>query len=282
MVAASKLRYAQDQAHKSDPYAQHLAALLRQTEAQQALTDLPRSRMLRSAPPREDGARVLLLVVTSDRGLCGAFNGMMVREARRRIAALESSGAHVQLLCLGRKGRDQLRRVHGAKMLALFDDKIPRRRVELSFAEGVAAALRALFEAGEVDEVHAVFGHFKSAIAQVVTWERLLPISVPSTPASLPNQENGDMTDSAAPEILSEPNLAIVLDRLAARFLAARLYGILVDSAVSEQSARTMAMDNATRNAGEMIDRLTLVYNRSRQAAITRELVEIISGAEAL
>lgn len=267
MVAASKLRRAQEQAEAAQPYAQRLARMMDSLAANLTITDsTPR---LIAGTGRQD--TVLLVVVTSDRGLCGAFNSAIVREARRRIRALEEEGKQVKLLCIGRKGRDLLRRDHGAKIVHTVDD-IARKRVAFASADTVAVKLRELFEDGQFDVAHIIYNHFKSVIAQVVTVKQIIPVEVAPRPAGV--------AQVSAPEF--EPDEESILAELLPRNLAVQIYGAMLDSAAGEQAARMTAMDNATRNAGDMINRLTLTYNRSRQAAITKELIEIISGAEAV
>ncbi len=266
MVAGSKLRRAQENAESARPYAARMARML-SSLAVSADASAPR---LLTGTGRDD--KVLLIVMTSNRGLCGAFNGSVVREARRTIHQYESEGKKVLLYCIGRKGRDLLRRDHGSKIVH-FDEDIGRK-LTFSAAAAVNARLLAMFETGEFDVCNIVYNRFKSVISQVVTLKQLIPFAVDK-------EAVGSRTEPLA-GLEFEPDEASLLKALLPRALAISLYGALLESAAGEQGARMTAMDNATRNAGEMIDKLTLNYNRSRQAYITKELIEIISGAEAI
>jgi len=268
MVAASKLQRAQEHAESARPYAERMARMMASLSANLVITDS--TPKLIAGTGKQD--TVLLLVVTSDRGLCGGFNGSIVRETRRLIRQHESEGKQVKLICIGRKGRDLLRREHAEKMVGFFDE-VARKKVEFSVADKVSARVLELFEAGAFDLCHIVFNRFKSAIAQIVTLQQLVPLPL-----------DGDAANQNAPQAQYEfePEAEILLEQLLPRNLAMQIYGALLESAAGEQGARMTAMDNATRNAGDMINKLTLNYNRSRQAYITKELIEIISGAEAV
>jgi F-type H+-transporting ATPase subunit gamma len=281
MVAASKLRRAQENALAARPYAERMARMLASLCANLTITETT-PRLIAGTGKNEV---ILLAVVTSDRGLCGAFNGSIVREARRLIRQLETEGKKVKLLCVGRKGKDLLRRDHASKIVATFED-LGRKRLSFADADRVSAKITELFEGGQFDVCRIVFNRFKSAISQIVTVKQLVPVSIESGEAA--NQNSGDLS----PEALAkgeaqatyefEPDEEAILAELLPRNLAVQLYGAFLESAAGEQGARMTAMDNATRNAGDMINRLTLNYNRSRQAYITKELIEIISGAEAV
>jgi F-type H+-transporting ATPase subunit gamma len=269
LVAASKLRRAQEQAEAGRPYAERMARML-SSLAQGVEGGGPR---LMAGTGKDDVH--LLLVVTSDRGLCGAFNASIVREARRQIQRLLSEGKTVKLLTVGRKGRDLLRRDYSALMVQSWED-VGRRRLAFSEAQTVAERILDLFEAGEFDVASIVYNRFKSAIAQIVTVQQVIPFSIPET-----SQQAAD-ADELKALYEFEPNEEEILADLLPRNLSIQVYRSLLESAASEQGARMTAMDNATRNAGDMIGRLTLTYNRTRQANITKELIEIISGAEAV
>jgi len=269
MVAGSKLRRAQESAESARPYAERMARMLASLAGNLVITDAT-PRLL--AGTGSDKA-VLLLVLTSDRGLCGAFNGSVVREARRLIRQLESEGKTVKLFCVGRKGRDLLRRDHAKKIIQSFED-VGRKRLSFADADMINAKIVEMFEAGQFDSCLLVSNRFKSAISQVVTVKQLVPFAVEVT------ETVNDTELHATYEF--EPDEETILEALLPRALAMALYGALLESAAGEQGARMTAMDNATRNAGDMINRLTLNYNRSRQAYITKELIEIISGAEAV
>ncbi|MEJ0062615.1 MAG: F0F1 ATP synthase subunit gamma [Alphaproteobacteria bacterium] len=269
MVAASKLRRAQEQAEAARPYASAMARMLKSLAANLQLDD--GNLTLLSGTGKDE--TYLLLIVTSDRGLCGGFNGSVVREARKQIKALQDAGKTVKLFCVGRKGRDLLRRDYAHLMVDALEE-IGRKKLDFSDAEMIAGKILALFQAGEFDVCRMVFNRFKSVIAQIVTVDQLIPVTAGSAE---PANEN-----AANPLTLFEPGEAAILQRLLPQNIGVQIYGALLESMAGEQGARMTAMDNATRNAGDMINRLTLQYNRSRQAFITKELIEIISGAEAV
>jgi F-type H+-transporting ATPase subunit gamma len=268
LVAASKLRRAQEQAEASRPFAERMADMIANLSASVADVE--------GAPPLLAGTGSdevhLLVVATADRGLCGGFNSSIARGARNRIRELRGAGKQVKVLCIGRRGRDMLRREFGALIVDTIEG-IGRRRLEFAEAVGVGERLERMYEAGEFDVCTIVFNRFRSAISQILTFQQLIPVESAEI-----DQETGD----AKPVYEFEPDEQTILMELLPRNLAVQIYRALVENAASEQGARMTAMDNATRNAGEMIDRLTLFYNRTRQAQITRELIEIVSGAEAL
>ena len=270
MVAASKLRRAQDHAEAARPYAERMARMLASLSANLTVTENT-PRLIKGSGMEQT---VLLAVITSDRGLCGGFNGYIVRETRKLIKALEGDGKTVKLLCVGRKGRDLLRRNHAKKIVAYFDE-IGKKKVGFSDADRVTNRILELFEAGEFDICRIVYNRFKSAISQVVTVRQIVPVAI---------DKGEESANQNAPQAVYEfePDEDAILAQLLPRNLAMQIYGALLESAAGEQGARMTAMDNATRNAGEMITKLTLNYNRSRQAYITKELIEIISGAEAV
>jgi F-type H+-transporting ATPase subunit gamma len=269
MVAASRLRRAQEQAEAARPYALRM---------ERVLASLP-SRMsgLSGGPPLLAGTGRdqvhLLVVATSDRGLAGGFNATILREARRQIRTLMAAGKDVKILTIGRKGRDGLRRDHARLIHDSLTD-IGRRRVSFDEARDIAQRILAMFAAGEFDTCSIVFNRFRSAITQIITVQQLIPFAQPET-ADAPAPAGGAIYEF-------EPDEEEILAELLPRNLGVQIYTALLENAASEQGARMTAMDNATRNAGDMIDRLTMNYNRTRQAVITKELIEIISGAEAL
>ena len=278
MVAASKLRRAQEQAEAGRPYAERMEKVLGSLAAAVASTGTGPKLMTGSGA---DDVH-MLVVVTSDRGLCGGFNGSITRETRRRIRELRDIGKTVKLFCVGRKGRDNLRRDFAD---LIVEDVIDVGKPKLGFADANAIGNRLIemFEAGEFDVCTVIYNRFQSAISQIVTAQQLVPLAV------APNGDNGEEEAEAAPATVFggavyefEPDEEAILASLLPRNLCVQMYRSLLESAASEQGARMTAMDNATRNAGDMINNLTLVYNRSRQAHITKELIEIISGAEAL
>ena len=270
MVAASKLRRAQEQAEAGRPYADRMERMA--GSLARSLANFEAAPKLLIGTGKEETH--LLVVATSDRGLCGAFNSSIVRAARRRIRALQNDGKNVKLLCIGRKGRLQLRRDYGGLIVDQIDE-VGKRRLAFTDAEGIVNRILTLFESGEFDVCTVIYNHFGSAIAQVVTERQLIPFPVPA--------EEEDATEAGLSAIYEyEPEEEELLGQLLPRNLMVQIYRALLENAASEQGARMTAMDNATRNAGELIDKLTLNYNRTRQAYITKELIEIVSGAEAL
>ncbi|MEM9441700.1 MAG: F0F1 ATP synthase subunit gamma [Pseudomonadota bacterium] len=269
LVAASKLKKAQEQAEAARPFAERMSSML--TNLAAGVADKSNAPKL-LAGSGEDKVH-LLIVATADRGLCGGFNSSIARGARQKIAELEAAGKTVKILCIGRKGRDQLRRDHNEKVIETIDGV---GKAKLSYEEAAAIALKIeqLYEAGDFDVCSIVYNQFKSAITQILTTKQLIPVETPE-------DDERDSSDVKAVYEF-EPEEDVILEELLPRNLAVQIYGALTENAASEQGARMSAMDNATRNAGEMINKLTLVYNRTRQAKITSELIEIISGAEAL
>lgn len=277
MVAAAKLRRAQEQAVAARPYAERMERML---------GSLAQSTVgAAGAPPLLVGTGKsevhLIIVGTSDRGLCGGFNSSIVRDVRRMIRALESDGEKVAILCVGRKGRDQLKRDFGGIIVDTIEN-VGRPRLEFADASAIAEQVTAMLEEGAFDVASIVYSHFRSALTQIVTRQQLIPFALPE-----PTKEEGDEaaqteTQGARAIYEYEPDEEEILSRLLPLNLSVQIYRALLENAASEQGARMTAMDNATRNAGEMIEGLTLQYNRSRQAQITKELIEIISGAEAL
>ncbi len=270
MVAAAKLRRAQEQAEAARPFAERMERMTQSLAA--AMAGKAGAPALLAGSGRQDTH--LVVVVTSDRGLCGAFNASIVRHARTRlIRPLLDQGKTVKLLCVGRKGRDLLRREYGGLIVDTIED-IGRPRPSYDRAAAVARRLSRMFEAGEFDVCSVIYNRFKSALSQIVTEQQLVPLPLSEAEAEAP----------AGPSAVYEyePDEADILAELLPRNLAVQMFRALLESTASEHGARMTAMDNATRNAGEMIDKLSLVYNRSRQAAITTELIEIIAGAEAV
>ena len=270
MVAAAKLRRAQEQAEAARPYAERMDRMLGSLAASlQGRAGI--SPMLAGTG---DDRTHLLVAVTSDRGLCGGFNTSIVRRTRQMASELKDAGKTVKIVCVGRKGRDLLRRDWGDAIVGSYTD-VGRRKLGFENADAIAGKITEMFEAGEFDVCTMVYNRFKSVISQIVTAQQLIPFAPPESDAA---EESG-----ASAAIYSyEPDEAEILTDLLPRNLAVQVFRGLLESAASEHGARMSAMDNATRNAGDMIKNLTLVYNRTRQAQITKELIEIISGAEAL
>ena len=269
VVAASRLRRAQEQAEAARPYAQRMERVLASLAA--GMAGMPGAPPLLAGTGRDDVH--LIIVATSDRGLAGGFNASILREARRRVREVDNAGKTVKILTIGRKGRDGLRRDYGRLIHDSLTD-IGRRRVSFDEARDIAQRVLALYEAGEFDVCTIIFNRFRSAITQIVTVQQLVPFAPPSGASQAP--------DLGGAIYEFEPSEEEILTELLPNNLAVQIYTALLENAASEQGARMTAMDNATRNAGEMIDRLTMTYNRTRQAVITKELIEIISGAEAL
>jgi F-type H+-transporting ATPase subunit gamma len=214
----------------------------------------------------------LLVVATSDRGLAGGFNATILRDARRMIRELTGAGKTVKIVTIGRKGRDALRRDHARLIVDSVTD-VGRPRLTFENARDIADALLARFAAGEFDNCTIIYNRFQSAMTQIVTRQALIPFTPPEA-AAPPSGQKGVYE--------FEPEESEILADLLPRNLAIQIFTALLENSASEQGARMTAMDNATRNAGDMINRLNTTYNRSRQASITKELIEIISGAEAL
>jgi F-type H+-transporting ATPase subunit gamma len=271
MVAASRLRRAQEQAEAARPYAQRMERMLGSLAA--SLKGQVNAAPLLAGTGSDQVH--LLVVATSDRGLAGGFNATIIRETRRMIRALEAEGKTVKLLIIGRKGRDALRRDHGKRTIESRIE-VGRPRLRFDEARAIAETLLALFADKQFDVCTIVFNHFRSAISQIVTKQQLIPFSPPA-------QSDADGKEAANRGVYEfEPEEQEILNELLPRNLAVQIYTGLLDNIASEWGARMTAMDNATRNAGDIIKTLNTIYNRSRQAAITKELIEIISGAEAL
>ncbi|HPD83744.1 MAG: F0F1 ATP synthase subunit gamma [Alphaproteobacteria bacterium] len=274
MVAASKLKKAQDQAEASQPYAKAMGEMLARVAKGVTITDASPKLLIGTG---SDNIH-LLVVVTSDRGLCGGFNGNLVRMARLEIARLEREGKTVKLITVGRKARDLLKRAHSQKMLHSFVGVGAGSRVNFAEANAVSQMILEQFEAGNIDVCSLIYNNFKSVLMQTPTAQQIIPFKLP---------EAAEVNDNDTEEVLTspyafEPEENEILGQLLPKNLGVQIFRALLDSAAGEQAARMTAMDNATRNAGEKINDLTLEYNRARQAAITKELIEIISGAEAV
>ncbi|MTH78558.1 F0F1 ATP synthase subunit gamma [Paracoccus aestuariivivens] len=266
MVAAAKLRRAQEAAEAARPYADRMAAVMAGLTASAAGSDMA-PRLL--AGTGED-RRHLLVVLTSERGLAGGFNSSIVKLARLRLAELRSQGKEVTILTVGKKGREQLKRDFG-DLFVHHVDLSEVKRIGYDNARGIADEILERFEAGSFDVATLFYNRFESVISQIPTARQIIPAVI------------DEPTEAGASSLYDyEPDENAILNDLLPRSVATQVFAALLENAASEQGARMSAMDNATRNAGDMIDRLTTEYNRSRQAAITKELIEIISGAEAL
>ena len=265
MVAASKLKRAQTQAEAARPYAERMERMLAALAVSAAGSPGAPRMLVGTGSDRVH----LLVVVTADRGLAGAFNTNVGRRARDVIRRLEGEGRQVRVITVGRKGRDYLRREFADRIVGEYSFA-GKKRVEFSDVNEVAARVSAMLDEGGFDVCTVIYNRFVSVISQVPTEAQLIPLPLPETQAE------------AGAQYEFEPGEEDILNALLPRNMAIQLFRALIESAAGEQGARMTSMDNATRNAGEMINRLTLNYNRTRQANITRELIEIISGAEAV
>jgi len=272
MVAAAKLRRAQMAAENGRPYAEKMAAVLGNL-AGNLVGGVGAPRLLSGTG--QDRVH-LLVVCTGDRGLAGAFNSSIVRLALREHAQkLMAEGKTVKFMTVGKKGYDLLRRQYRDQIVESMDIR-GNKPVDYAFASEIAEKIVARYDAGEFDVATLFYSEFRSVISQIPTAQRLIPAELPASSESQPARAGG----TAALEF--EPSEEAILQTLLPQNLAVQVYRALLENAASEQGARMSAMDSATRNAGEMIKKQTLIYNRTRQAMITKELIEIISGAEAL
>jgi F-type H+-transporting ATPase subunit gamma len=274
MVAAAKLRRAQDAAVASRPYAERLESVVSSIASKVSVG--PQSPKLLAGTGKDDVH--LFVVATSDKGLAGAFNTNIVRLARKRAEELKAAGKTVKFYTIGKKGKDQLARTYRSDIIREVE---PGDLGKLTFAQVQewGADLTTRFEAGEFDVAHLFFNKFVSVLTQEPTELQLMPVAVSGT-VPIGTVPNGTVLANASVEY--EPDEEEILADLLPRNVAVQLLRANRENAASEQGSKMTAMDNATRNAGDMINRLTVLYNRTRQAAITTELVEIISGAEAL
>jgi F-type H+-transporting ATPase subunit gamma len=266
MVAAAKLRRAQDAAESARPYAERFNAVLGQLAASVGGSDS--APLLLRGTGKDDVQ--LLVVMTAERGLCGGFNSNIVKLAKQKIQSLKAAGKTVKILTVGKKGREQLKREY-ADLFVGHVDLSEVKRIGYANAQDIAKDLLSRFDGGEFDVATIFYARFENVVSQVPTAQQIIPASFETT------EEAGDATLYDY-----EPDEETILEDLLPRGVATQIFAALLENGASEQGARMSAMDNATRNAGEMIDKLTIEFNRSRQAVITNELIEIISGAEAL
>ena len=270
MVAAAKLRRAQEAAESARPYATRMASVITNLAGGVSGEGAPR---LLAGTGRDD--KHLVVVATADRGLAGGFNSGVARAARERVATLLARGKDVRIICIGRKGRDALRRTYGDRILHTYE-VASAKTLTLDVVQPIASDILARFEAGEADVVTLFYSRFRSVISQAPSARQLIPAEVQSADAAVaaPDLKGGAYT--------YEPDEASILETLLPRNLAVQILAAMLENQAGFYAAQMTAMDNATRNAGDLIASLTLQYNRSRQAQITKELIEIISGAEAL
>jgi F-type H+-transporting ATPase subunit gamma len=267
MVAVSKLRRAQAAAEAARPYAEHMGKVL--GNVARAVGDLAAAPRLLSGTGSDNVH--LLVVCTAERGLCGPFNSAIVRLARERANALVAQGKDVKLFCVGRKGYEQLRRQYERQIIEHIELRAVRT-LAFEHAEGIADNIHRLYDGGAFDVCTLIFSQFKSVMAQIPTAQQIIP----------PEFDDAGGGDAGVAVYEYEPDEDEILAELLPRNLAVQIYRALLENAASFYGAQMTAMDNATRNAGEMIRKQTLSYNRTRQAMITKELIEIISGAEAV
>ncbi len=267
MVAAAKLRRAQEAAEQARPYSQRMAAVIANLAAGVTGDAAPR---LLAGTGRDQNH--LVIVATADRGLAGGFNTQIVRAAREKIASLLAAGKDVRIICVGKKGRDQLKRQYGDRFVETFDLSA-NRVMTLGAAQPIADLVLAEYETGKVDVVTLIYSRYKSVIAQIPTAKQLIPAKV---------EEGAAVIDLGGATYDYEPSEEAILETLLPRNITIQILSALFENNAGFYASQMSAMDNATRNAGEMINKYTLEYNRSRQAMITKELIEIISGAEAI
>ena len=265
MVAAAKLRGATEAAERARPYARRMAAVIANLAASVSGPSAPKLLVGTGSDRRH-----LIIVATADRGLAGGFNSSIARMARERIGSLLNQGKDVRVITIGRKARDQMRRLYGSHIVeSLETGKTP----SLAVAQAVAERALAMFEAGEFDVATLIYSRFKSVVTQIPTIQQLIPAEV--DPSAPPIDLGGACYEY-------EPDEETILAALLPRNIAVQILGALYENNAGFYAAQMAAMDSATRNAGDMIAKMTLMYNRQRQAQITKELIEIISGAEAL
>ena len=266
MVASAKLKRAQEKAESGRPYATKMSSIVSTLASKVNSESGPKLLF-----GNNENNRVLLVVISADRGLCGGFNNNISKEIRKRVNDLEKDNKEVKLILVGRKVGTVLKREMGDRIIGSFTG-IQGDNLSFSKISPITLQIISLFEDDKIDCVEMYYNRFRSVISQVVTKKQLIPADV--------NTETPDNDEESTYEY--EPEEEMILDHLLPRNLSTQIYSALLDSSAGELAARMTAMDNATRNAGELIDRLTLEYNRTRQAFITKELIEIISGAEAV
>lgn len=279
MVAAAKLRRAREQAENARPYAEAMETMVANLAS--SIPAGAQGPVLLSGNGKSQDH--LIIVATSDRGLCGGFNSTIVRSVRHQVRKLRGEGKTVKLLFVGKKGYEQLQ--HEFRPLILGRLDVLKKKLTYADAASVAEDVLARFDAGDADVVTIVYNKFQSAISQKVTWQQLIPLATIAQPASGDAKEEAEHRAALAMKQVPyeyEPEEEEILADILPKNFGMQIYKAMLENAASEQGARMTAMDNATRNAGDMIKKLNLKYNRTRQAAITKELIEIISGAEAV
>ena len=273
MVAAAKLRKAQEAAEKSRPYADRIGNVISNLAvSMQGAGDAPEMLV-----GNGKDQTYLLVIATADRGLCGGFNTNIVRKAREEITALKSAGKTVKLFMIGKKGQDQLQRLYGDDVVEFISLK-EEKKIHAGIAQGIGGKVTEMFEAGEFDVCKLIYSEFKNVMTQEPIAKTIIPAAADI------DAEAGEVSgpDLQGAIYTYEPDEAGILKVLLPRNINTQIYTALLENQAGEMGSKMTAMDNATRNAGDMIDQLTLTFNRTRQAQITSELIEIISGAEAL
>lgn len=279
MVAASKLRRAQEHAESSQPYAKAMSEMLARV-AKNVVVNASSSKLLVGTG---DDKKHLIVVVSADRGLCGGFNSNLARSVITQMNSLIAEGKEVGLVFVGRKARDIVRTFHGDKIWESFVGMTGKSKVEFVDANEVTQYILSKFEAGEYDVCTLAYNTFESVLTQTPTLNQIIPFDMDSTvDASGDEEQAAPVQEGPVSPYSFEPEEEKILSSLLPRNIGVQIYSAMLDSAAGEHAARMTAMDNATRNAGDMINGLTLQYNRARQAYITKELIEIISGAEAV
>ena len=264
MVAAAKLKRAQDNAEKSRPYANKMKDIVLSLISKSNTNNLKFSKT-------NNKKTVLLIVCSADRGLCGGFNGSIIKYTKNLANTLKNDGKNFKFLFVGKKAYQSLRRIYKDLIIDLVSD-FANPRIEFEVASSIRDKVLKLFFDNEISECYLIYTKFKSAISQNVESQKLLPVEKDDQPENLTEAVMYDF----------EPDEEVILDDIIPKNIAIQIHSALLENLASEQGSRMTAMDNATRNANDMIDKLTLFYNRSRQALITKELIEIISGAEAV
>ncbi len=264
MVAAAKLKRAQDNAEKSRPYANKMKDIVLSLISKSNSNNLKFSKT-------DNKKTVLLIVCSADRGLCGGFNGSIIKYTKNLANTLKNDGKNFKFFFVGKKAYQSLRRIYKDLIIDLVSDFV-NPRIEFEVARSIRDQVLKLFFDNEISECYLIYTKFNSAISQNVESQKLLPV------------EKDDLAENLTEPIMYdfEPDEEVILDDIIPKNIAIQIHSALLENLASEQGSRMTAMDNATRNANDMIDRLTLFYNRSRQALITKELIEIISGAEAV
>ena len=269
MVAAAKLRRAQEAAEAAKPYSKRLAGVIANLTAAASGGQGPKLLTGTGASDTH-----LLIIMTAERGLCGGFNANTVKKAREEISRLKGEGKTIKIITIGKKGREQLVRTHGDMMIRHIDTSSAKNSSDLAeIALDVGKSINAMYDAGDFDVATLIYSRFKNVISQIPTAKQLVPAEPP---------EDVPTVDLKGATYIYEPSEEDILEALLPRYLNTLVLSALLESAAGEQAASMTAMDNATNNAGELIDKLSLQYNRARQAQITKELIEIISGADAL